>query len=82
MDLSSVLSSVPADDKIILLGDFNACVGCDYGRWKGVLDKHGVGRMNSNGLLLLRKYTEFNLILTNSMFRMANKHMNTWMHPR
>jgi len=82
MDLSSVLSSVPADDKIILLGDFNARVGCDYGRWKGVLGMHGVGRMNNKGLLLLSKCTEFNLLITNSMFRMANKHKNTWMHPR
>ena len=80
MDLSSVL--VPADDKIILLRDFNARVSCDYGRWKGVLGKHGVGKMNNNGLLVLSKCTECNLIITNSMFRMANKHKNTRMHPR
>ena len=49
-DLSSVLSSIPANDKLILLGDFNARVGRDHCRWGGVIGKHGVGKMNSNGL--------------------------------
>ena len=57
-DLSSVLCSVPTNDKLILLGDSNAPVGGGHGRWEGVLGKHGVGKMNSNGLLLLSKCAE------------------------
>ena len=80
--LSSVLDSVPANDKLILLGDFNARVGCDHNQWEGVLGKHGTGKMNANGLLLLSKCTEYNLIITNTLFRMADKYKNSWMHPR
>ena len=81
-NLSSVLDSVPANDKLILLGDFNARVGCDHNQWEGVLGKHGTGKINANGLLLLSKCTEYNLIITNTIFRMADKYENSWMPPR
>ena len=41
------------NDKTILLGDFNARVGCDNELWPDDLGKHGTGKMNSNGLTLL-----------------------------
>ncbi|XP_032231344.1 craniofacial development protein 2-like [Nematostella vectensis] len=50
-DLSSILNSVPAGDKIILLGDLNA-------------------------------RQEYDLVITNTVFRMADKFKTTWMHPR
>ncbi len=81
-NLSSVLRLVPASDKLILLGDFNARVGQDHTRWEGVLDKHGVGKTNSNGLLLLSKCAEFEILITNTIFRMVNMYKTTWMHPR
>ncbi|XP_056681327.1 uncharacterized protein LOC103092919 [Monodelphis domestica] len=80
--LSAILHSVPTNDKLILLGDFNARVGQDHERWKGVLGKHGMGKMNNNSLLLLRKCSEFELTITNTVFRMANKYKRTWIHPR
>ena len=41
------------NDSIIILGDLNARVGKDWLLWLSVLGKHGVGNMNSNGLMLL-----------------------------
>ena len=41
------------DDNIIVLGDLNACVGTDWKSWPSVIGKHGVGNMNSNGLMIL-----------------------------
>lgn len=69
-DLSSVLHSVPVSNKLILLGDFNARVSQNHIMWKGVLGKHGVGKMNWS------TSAQFELI------SMANKYKTTWMHPR
>lgn len=50
--LDSLLSEIPAVDKLILLGDFNARVGKDHEAWPETLGKFGGGKMNSNGEML------------------------------
>ena len=80
--LSAVLQSTNPNDKLMLMGDFNARVGKDHLVWGDVLGKHGTGKMNSNGLRLLTLCQEFNLQLTNTMFQLADIHKNTWKHPR
>lgn len=42
-DLDRTLTEVPATEKLVLLGDFNARVGKDYMVWPDQLGKFGIG---------------------------------------
>ena len=81
-DLDSVISTAPRTDKLILLRDFSARVGTDHPTWEGVIGSEGVGKCNSNRLLLLRKCAEHELLITNTVFRLPTRRKTTWMHPR
>ena len=80
-ELRKVIRAIPAQDKIVLLGDFNARVGRDHETWE-VIGRHGIGKCNSNGLHLLSLCNELDLIIGNTLFQHKNKHKGTWMHPR
>nr|VZI14314.1 unnamed protein product [Spirometra erinaceieuropaei] len=81
-DLHALLATVSKADKLIVLGDFNARVGTDHTAWRGVLGPHGLRGSNDNGLLLLRTYAEYRLILTNTFFCLPEREKATWRHPR
>ncbi|VDM05103.1 unnamed protein product [Schistocephalus solidus] len=81
-DLHALLATVPKEDKLIVLGNFNARVGTDHAAWQGVLGPHGLGSSNDNGLFLLQTCAEHRLLLTNTFFRVLTREKATWMHPR
>ena len=81
--LASMLSGIPPrTDKLLLIGDFNARIGRKNDKWPLVMGKHGIGKCNSNGELLLALCSEFELIVTNTMFKQKDERKTTWMHPR
>ena len=80
--LASVLSGIPRTDKLLLIGDFNARIGRDNDKWPLVMGKHGIGKCNSNGELLLALCSEFELTVPNTMFKQKDERKTTWMHPR
>ena len=49
----SLLSGVHKDDKILLMGDFNARVGIDHDIWN-CLGRSGFGNQNTDGMHLLQ----------------------------
>lgn len=81
-EVTQTLSKIPQREQILLMGDFNSRVGRDFEAWPKVLGRHGVGNINSNGQLLLSLCAEFELAITNTMFRLPAKYKTTWMHPR
>ena len=83
-DLDSMISVAPRTDKLILLEVFNARVGTGHPTWEGegVIGSEGVGKCNSNGILLLRKCAEHELLITNTVFHLQTRRKTSWMHPR
>ena len=80
--LASVLSGIPRTDKLLLIGYFNARIGRDNDKWPLIMGKHGIGKCNSNGKLLLALCSEFELTVTNTMFKQKDERKTAWMHPR
>ena len=73
---------IPRTNKLLLIGDFNASIGRENDKWPLVMGKHGIGKCNSNGELLLALCSEFELIVTNTIFKQKDERKTTWMHPR
>ncbi|VDL99727.1 unnamed protein product [Schistocephalus solidus] len=81
-DLHALLMTWPKVDKLIFVGEFNACIGTDHAAWQGVMGPHGLGNYIDNGLLLLQTCTEHSLLLTNTFFRLPTWEKATWMRPQ
>ena len=80
--IDAEVQRAPPSDKLILLGDFNARVGMDHAAWEGVIGRHGLGKMNNNGLRLLSFCSQNQLIVSNTIFDIKDIHKGSWMHPR
>ena len=47
-----------------------------------MIGRHAGGNVNDNGILLLSMCAEHRLLITNTTFRVKDKHRASWMHPR
>ena len=81
-DLDFVISATPRTDKLILFGNFNVRVGTDNQTGEGVTGTEGVGKCSSNCLLPLRKCAEYELLITNTVFRLLTRNKTSWMRSR
>ena len=69
-ELTKILRGIDPRDKVLLLRDFNARVGARRDLWSQVIGPHGIGKVNANGLRLLTLCTEFDLTITNTLFKL------------
>ena len=76
------ITSVPEEDVLIKVGDWNARVGnpersdTDRG-WEGILRYHGVGKMNGSGEKFLSFCAMNSLSILNTYFHKKNIHKFT-----
>eukprot|EP00745_Piridium_sociabile_P043277 TRINITY_DN8831_c0_g1_i1.p1 TRINITY_DN8831_c0_g1~~TRINITY_DN8831_c0_g1_i1.p1 ORF type:complete len:1016 (+),score=240.62 TRINITY_DN8831_c0_g1_i1:1061-4108(+) len=81
-DLSTATRSIPANEPLFILGDFNARVGADHNSWPTCLGQFGTGRMNENGQRLLELCCHHGLCVSNTFFKTKPQHRVSWRHPR
>ena len=81
-DRHRTIRSVPKNDNLVVLSDFNARVGCNHLLWDGLIGKHGHGNCNADGRLLLGLCTEHDVTVTSTPFRLPLRQKTTWRHPR
>ena len=68
-ELQEAVCGVPRQDMLVIMGDFNARVGCDDEAWHGVIGRNGPNEKNSNGDRLLDFCALNNLVVTNTTFK-------------
>ena len=83
-ELQDVLDKVPSSDLLLLLGDFNARVGCSDTNgelWRGIWGRYGIGAGNEAGDRLLEFCAVNQLTVMNTWFAKKDIHLATWQHP-
>ena len=80
-ELQDVLDKVPSSDLLLLLGDFNARVGCSDTNGRGIRGRYGIGAGNKAGDRLLEFCAVNQLTVMNTWFAKKDIHLATWQHP-
>ena len=79
-DLAQAITDVPKRNILLITGDFNARVGEDATE-TDVLGKYGHGKRNDRGQTLVDFCAEHRLVVSNTLFRLHNRHRYTWRSP-
>jgi len=78
-ELDEVYQQCKSDEITIVIGDFNAKVGCErYGKTVGPF---GLGEINERGEKLIEWCEEKNLVVTNTWFKVHPRRRYTWISP-
>lgn len=72
-DSVNTMESVPKEDKPVSLGNDSARAGTEYQTWEGVIGWNGIGKCNSNGLLILKLCTWHDLLIANRVYCLPNR---------
>jgi hypothetical protein len=82
--LSDLIAAIPARDLTLILGDFNAQVGCDFSKWKGTIGRHNFPTKDDlptkNGLRFLSFCRHYCLTIASTFFQHRRRLKVTWCH--
>ena len=81
-ELSTVISNVPPQEPLFILGDFKARVAADHRSWTSCLGHNGIGKTNENGQRLLQLCCHHSLCITNTYFKTKPQQQASWRHHR
>lgn len=80
--LNTVISSLPRNDIVVILGDFNAKVGNNNDNIKEIMGKHGLGSVcNNNGERLIDFCSTNEFFIGGTKFPHKDIHKYTWQSP-
>ena len=61
--LQATVSNAPKKDRVIIVGDFNACIGADAEQWGSVTSHFGPREQNTNGIRLFDLCTTHGMLI-------------------
>ena len=80
--LQHQLEEVPQANMLLLMGDFNAKLGCQAEQWGGAIGKLGLpAPITDNGRRLLTLCMGHSLAVADTMFQHKPVHLQTWYNP-
>ena len=68
-------------DILIIVGDFNAKIGCNNTGFENIMGRFSSGLRNGNGTRLVQMCSNNNLIIGGSLFKHKKIHLDTWISP-
>jgi endonuclease/exonuclease/phosphatase family metal-dependent hydrolase len=75
------IDDIDKTDAMILMGDFNAKVGCNNEEVEYIMGTHGIGDRNENGKLLIELCGRYKLNIGGTLFPHKLCHKVTWVSP-
>jgi hypothetical protein len=79
--LDSTLTDIHRSDIVLMMGDFNAKVGCDNEDIEYIMGKYGLSQQNENGELLIEICGRHGLVIGGTIFPHKACHKVTWVSP-
>ena len=73
----ATVSNTPNKDRVILVRDFNACVGANTEQWGSAIGHFRPREQNTNGIKLLDLCTNHGLLISNTWFQHRQIHQLT-----
>ena len=80
--LDTIIKGFPQQEHLVILGNFNTCIGSDNEACPNCLGHFGVGKCNDSGQWLIQLCSYHELCITDTFFGTKPHHRVSWRHPR